>query len=79
MLPQLADQTHVFHVDINQTFLTEKGEQNADLYSRKDLVHLVDQGYLAWAKALQPILEEYGFKINLNAPALQAIRKGRAK
>lgn len=79
MLPQLADQTHVFHVDINQTFLTEKGEQNADLYSRKDLVHLVDQGYLAWAKALQPILKEYGFKINLNAPALQAIRKGRAK
>jgi lysophospholipase L1-like esterase len=51
MLPQLTDKKHVFHVDINATFLDDQGQQIEAYYS-KDGVHLIPAGYAAWANAL---------------------------
>ena len=62
MLPQLADQEDVFHVDINKSFLTAGGKLNTALYGR-DQLHLNNQGYVAWANALSPILDRYGNKV----------------
>ncbi len=59
MLPQLADGERVFHVDLNQAFLGEDGGFDPVLYSR-DQLHLNDQGYTAWAKAMKPVLAEHG-------------------
>ena len=56
MLPQLADQKHVFHMDINHAFLGEGGALNKALY-KGDQLHLNLQGYEAWAKVLVPLLE----------------------
>ena len=66
MLPQLADQRHVFHEDLNHAFLGEDGALNRVLY-KGDQLHLSLQGYEAWASVLVPLVEEYG----LNASALQ--------
>lgn len=57
MLLQLADQRHVFHVDLNHAFLDENGEVNHALYGR-DQLHLNSQGYEAWANALLPVLDD---------------------
>ena len=62
MLPQLADQKHVFHVDLNQAFLGNGGKFNPALYGR-DQLHLNDQGYAAWANALSPLLDESGYHV----------------
>jgi len=59
-LPSLADNEQVFHVDLNRHFLDENGELRAELYGR-DLLHLSNQGYDAWFKALQPVLADVGF------------------
>jgi lysophospholipase L1-like esterase len=56
MLPQLADQEHVFHMNINHAFLGEGGALNKALY-KGDQLHLNLQGYEAWAKVLVPLLE----------------------
>jgi len=56
MLPQLADQKHIFHVNINHAFLGEDGALNKALY-KGDQLHLSLQGYEAWAKVLVPLLE----------------------
>jgi len=71
MLPRIADGRHVFHADINQTFLDDQGSYNAALYSR-DGLHLNAAGYAAWAKALQPLLEKEGLKIAPNVPVAEA-------
>ena len=63
MLPQLADGKYVSHIDLNPFFTTEKGQQNKVLYNR-DLLHLNDRGYLAWGKALDPLLKKHGFSVN---------------
>lgn len=60
-LPQLADGKHVFHMDINETFLGKNGSFNPALYKR-DQLHLDTKGYQAWGRALMPILEQYGVK-----------------
>ena len=59
MLPRIADGRHVFHEDINRTFLGVRGDYNSALYSR-DGLHLNADGYAAWAKALAPILKQEG-------------------
>lgn len=66
MLPQLADGEHTDHVNINHFFSIEKGQINQALY-KSDLLHLNDEGYLAWATALKPLLEKYGLGVNLNS------------
>ena len=66
MLPQLADGKYVSHFDLNPFFTTEKGQQDKTFYN-KDLLHFNEQGYLVWAKALKPLLEKHGLRVNLNA------------
>ena len=61
-LPRLVDGQHVFHADINRTFLDAQGSYNAALYSR-DGLHLSAKGYAAWAEALAPILKKEGIEI----------------
>jgi len=68
MLPQLVDQKHVFHADINAAFLDKNGAQNKELFGR-DLLHLNPEGYEAWAKALAPVLKKEGLEINLMTEA----------
>lgn len=68
VLPTIADQKQVFHVDINQSFLDRRGRQITGHFVR-DRLHLSPRGYAAWAKALKPLLEKEGLQINLNAPA----------
>ena len=63
MLPQLADSKFVSHLDLNRFFTTEKGQQDETLYNR-DLLHLNEQGYFAWAKALKPLMEKHGLSVN---------------
>lgn len=58
-LPQLTDGKHVFHMDINETFLGENGSYDPALY-RRDQLHLDTKGYQAWGKTLLQILEKEG-------------------
>tara|TARA_B100001057_G_scaffold501235_1_gene622289 strand:+ start:1115 stop:1864 length:750 start_codon:yes stop_codon:yes gene_type:complete len=66
MLPQIADGKAVSHFDLNHFFINKKGEQDKTFFNR-DLLHLNEQGYRAWATALKPLLERHGLKINPNA------------
>jgi acetyl esterase/lipase/lysophospholipase L1-like esterase len=61
LLPAIADNQHVFHVDINQNFLDAKGQLRPELFC-KDRLHLASAGYDVWYQALQPILKEAGLK-----------------
>ena len=63
MLPQLADGKAVSHFDLNHFFINQKGEQDKTFFNR-DLLHLNEQGYRAWATVLKPLLEKHGIKIN---------------
>ena len=63
MLPQLADGKFVSHIDLNRFFTKENGQQNKDLYNR-DLLHLNDRGYLAWGRAMYPLLKKHGLSVN---------------
>ena len=63
ILPQLADGKYVSHIDLNRFFTKENGQQNKDLYNR-DLLHLNDRGYLAWGRAMYPLLERHGLSVN---------------
>ena len=58
-LPKVADNRQIFHADINAVFLDKSDQISKNLYSR-DGLHLNDQGYEAWGKALLPILKKYG-------------------
>ena len=66
MLPKLADGKRTDHINLNRFFSIEKGQINQALF-KNDLLHLNDEGYLAWATALQPLLEKYGLRVNLNS------------
>ena len=66
LLPQLTDAKAVSHFDLNHFFTTEKGLQDKTFYN-KDLLHFNEQGYFVWAKALKPLLEKHGLRVNLNA------------
>jgi acetyl esterase/lipase/lysophospholipase L1-like esterase len=63
LLPAIADNKHVFHVDVTQAFLDDSGQPNPTLYGR-DLLHLSDQGYATWWCALKPILAEAGLEVD---------------
>ena len=65
MLPQLADGKYVSHIDLNPFFTTEKGIQNKVLYNR-DLLHLNNQGYQTWGRAIKPLLKKHGVRMNIN-------------
>jgi lysophospholipase L1-like esterase len=63
MLPEISDGKYISHHDLNAYFLNENGQQNKDLYNR-DLLHLNDRGYLAWGRALYPLLKKHGLSVN---------------
>lgn len=50
----LADNTHVFHLDIGHVFLRPDGSINTDLMP--DLIHPNAAGAEAWAQAIEPTL-----------------------
>lgn len=54
LLPSLADNKHVYFLNINQAFLTEDGTLTKDIMP--DLLHPNDRGYEIWAKAMEPTL-----------------------
>ena len=56
MLPILADQKTVFHLDINQAFLDDDGKLSRTLMP--DLLHPNTKGYEVWAKAMEPTLSQ---------------------
>jgi len=58
-LPKVADNRQIFHEDINAVFIDKSGQISKNLYSR-DGLHLNNQGYAVWGKALLPILKIYG-------------------
>ena len=66
LLPQLAEDKRVYHLNLNGLFLNDKGLQNQSLFD-KDLLHLNKQGYLAWASALKPLLKKHGLRVKPNA------------
>ena len=74
LLPAIADNQHVFHVDINQNFLDANGKIRPQLFGR-DLLHLSSVGYDAWYQALQSILKEAGFKLSQVSPRAAAAPK----
>ncbi len=53
-IAKLADEEHVFFLDINDKFLTEDGMVRKDLL--KDWLHPSPEGYAVWAKAMEPTL-----------------------
>ncbi len=64
LLPAIAakDDKITFH-DFAPHFLNQDKSLNAKLYGR-DLLHLSDEGYSTWAKALHPIITKAGLKID---------------
>jgi acetyl esterase/lipase/lysophospholipase L1-like esterase len=73
-LPKIADDKHVFHVDVTQAFLDDSGQPNPMLYGR-DLLHLSNTGYDVWYKALQPILADHGLKAKGGKPVARAVKE----
>ena len=74
LLPAIADNQHVFHVDINQNFLDANGQLRPELFG-KDRLHLAGAGYDVWYQALQPILKEAGLTISQSTQKAAAAPK----
>lgn len=56
LLPGLADQQHVFYLDINQAFLDVDGNLSKEIMP--DLLHPNQKGYEIWAEAMEaPLLK----------------------
>ncbi|MDG1139612.1 MAG: GDSL-type esterase/lipase family protein [Opitutales bacterium] len=64
MLPKLGDGKYLSHLNLTHLLSDESGQLNKTLYN-KDLLHLNAQGYFVWAKALKPVLEKHGLKVDL--------------
>jgi lysophospholipase L1-like esterase len=52
MIAKLADDQHVFYLDIGPKFLQEDGTLTREIMP--DLLHLSEQGYTIWAEAIEP-------------------------
>lgn len=52
LLPLMADDKHVFYLDINQAFLGANGVLSKDIMP--DLLHPNTRGYQIWAEAMEP-------------------------
>ena len=52
MISRIADNQSVFYLDLSATFLRPDGTLDAHLF-QPDLVHLTEQGYEAWAAAME--------------------------
>lgn len=56
MLPSLADNKTVYHLDINQAFLDKDGKLSRELMP--DLLHPNTKGYQVWSEAMEPTLSK---------------------
>jgi beta-glucosidase len=55
MLPKLADNKHVFFLNMNKAFLSEDGTLSKDIMP--DLLHPNAEGYKIWQREMQPELD----------------------
>jgi lysophospholipase L1-like esterase len=53
----IADNTHIFYLNINNIFLNADGTLRTNLFSG-DLVHLNAQGYTVWAQTIEPTVKQ---------------------
>ena len=53
---RIADDKHIFYLDINEAFLDEKGFLTREVMP--DFVHLSEKGYRLWAEALEPTIDK---------------------
>jgi lysophospholipase L1-like esterase len=56
MLPKLADNKHVFFLNMNKAFLAEDGTLSKDIMP--DLLHPNAEGYKIWQREMQPELDK---------------------
>jgi beta-glucosidase len=56
MLPKLADNQHVFFLNMNKAFLAPDGTLSKDIMP--DLLHPNAEGYKIWQRAMQPELDK---------------------
>lgn len=54
LIAKFADNKNVYYLNINKTFLTEKGELTKDIMP--DLLHPNPKGYQLWAEATEPMI-----------------------
>ncbi|EDM29323.1 TonB-like protein [Lentisphaera araneosa HTCC2155] len=68
LIPAIADDKQVFHHDLTAIFQEENGELKTALYGR-DRLHLSNEGYAAWGKALNAILAKYDSAKSAKSPS----------
>jgi beta-glucosidase len=56
MLPKLADNKHVFFLNMNKAFLAPDGTLSKDIMP--DLLHPNAEGYQIWQREMQPELDK---------------------
>ena len=56
IVAKLADNEHVFYLDIGKNFLAEDGTLSKEIMP--DLLHLSEQGYTIWAESIEPQLAQ---------------------
>ncbi len=54
IVEKLADNEHVFYLDISDKFLSDDGSLSKEIMP--DLLHLNEQGYTIWAESIEPTL-----------------------
>jgi len=54
IVEQLADNEHIFYLDIGDKFVDSEGKLSKDIMP--DLLHLSEQGYTIWAESIEPTL-----------------------
>ena len=57
LLAKLADGQRVYWLDMRSAFVSADGKQKTELFVSTDHVHLVEAGYEAWAKTMEPLLK----------------------
>ncbi len=54
IIEKLADNDHIFYLDIGDAFLDDDGKLSKDIMP--DLLHLSERGYTIWAESIEPTL-----------------------
>lgn len=56
IIKQLADDAHVFYLDIGDKFVDAEGKLSKEIMP--DLLHLSEKGYTIWAESIEPELKK---------------------
>jgi len=56
IVKKLADDEHIFYLDISDKFLGDDGSLSKEIMP--DLLHLNEKGYMIWAESIEPKLAE---------------------